>query len=124
MNKFVKEQLNKCRVANIPQFDDATTNIKIVRNDTTKDILQLNNYYLIEVLFDIISDDTIRQEIFDRSGYTVQSRFMKCAPTKFEDGWTKFDCSGYEVETQTDLTDVYLGLWLPRNSYRVVSKLK
>ena len=29
MNKFIKEQLQKCKVANIPEFDDSSTCISI-----------------------------------------------------------------------------------------------
>lgn len=32
MNKFIKEQLNKCKVASIPEFDETTTELIISRS--------------------------------------------------------------------------------------------
>ena len=36
MNKYIKEQLNKCKVAVIPEFDDNTTELLISSNNCTK----------------------------------------------------------------------------------------
>ena len=45
-------------------------------------------------------------------------------PNKFLDGWTRFDASGYDINTEQDLNDVYLGLWLPHNSYKIIDKIE
>ena len=63
MNKFIKEQLNKCRVAHIPQFDDNTTHLFIQRNNRMNDTLLLNNYYLIEIIDNVFNDEEIQEQI-------------------------------------------------------------
>lgn len=123
MNKFIKEQLNNCRVAKIPQFDDSTTHLIITRKNDASDVLELNKYYLIEILKDNITKDLIN-EIQNRSAYTIMSTHLKCMPNRFEEGWTRFDGTGYDISTGTDLKDIYLGLWLPRNCYKIVKELK
>lgn len=42
MNKFIKEQLQKCRVANIPNYDDNTTKIFIGRDSGVINSLELH----------------------------------------------------------------------------------
>lgn len=124
MNKFVKDQLNKCRVAHIPQFDDNTTHIFIERNNRMNDVLLLNNYYLIEILNCVFEDSELQKQIKDKSGYAIKSKYLKCMPNKFLDEWTRFDGTGYDLETKSDLNDIYLGLWLPHNCYRIIDKLE
>ena len=50
MNKFIKEQLNKCKIANIPEFDDDTTELLIQgANKSNKVDFELGLEYNIEV---------------------------------------------------------------------------
>ena len=124
MNKFIKEQLNKCRVAHIPQFDDNTIHLFIQRNNRMNDTLLLNNYYLIEIIDNVFNDEEIQEQIKEKSSYILKSKYLKCMPNKFLDGWTRFDASGYDINTEQDLNDVYLGLWLPHNSYKIIDKIE
>ena len=124
MNKFVKEQLNNCRVAHIPQFNDETTHLVIQRNNRTNDTLLLNNYYLIEILDSVFKDAAIQTLIREKSNYVLNSKYLKCMATKFLDGWTRFDGVGYDIVNKQDLNDAYLGLWLPHNSYIIIEKIE
>ena len=50
MNKIIKEQLNKCRVAVIPEFGDVTTHICIKKvNEILPTNMKSNHIYLIKV---------------------------------------------------------------------------
>lgn len=56
MNKFIKEQLLKCKVANIPDFNDNTTQIFIPKVTCCKtaeilnnEKLKLNTCYLVKL---------------------------------------------------------------------------
>ena len=50
MNKFIKEQLNKCRIAKIPSFDDDTVEIFVNKLYNNKKLeFELNHEYDIEV---------------------------------------------------------------------------
>jgi len=124
MNKIIKEQLNNCRVAHIPEFNDDTTHLYIQRNNRMNDTLLLNNYYLIEILDEVLKDVGMLTLIREKSSYVLQSKYLKCMATKFLDGWTRFDGVGYDIMNKQDLNDVYLGLWLPHNSYRIINKIE
>ena len=56
MNKFIKEQLLKCKVANIPDFNDNTTHIYITKKVccktaevNNKEKMKLNACYLVKL---------------------------------------------------------------------------
>lgn len=57
MNKFIKQQLNKCRIP-IPDFDDTTTHLIISRNDELKKLeeLQTGSYYEIEIADYVVNE--------------------------------------------------------------------
>ena len=47
MNKVIKEQLTKCKIANIPSFDDNTTELFIEKTGTNAiNQYHLNKYYI------------------------------------------------------------------------------
>lgn len=60
MNKTIKEQLQKCRVADIPEFEDSATHIYIkkVDNILTSNMLP-NHLYLIKIKQSIKNNETI-----------------------------------------------------------------
>lgn len=49
MNKFIKEQLNKCKIAIIPKFDENTTQLKIQRQGKIDQDLKVGYSYIIEL---------------------------------------------------------------------------
>ena len=51
MNKIIKDQLNKCKVAIIPEFDDNTFSLHIKKKnlDEKKEDIILNHFYKIEI---------------------------------------------------------------------------
>lgn len=57
MNKYIKKQLNKCRIP-IPDFDDNTTHLVIHRNEELKRLeeLQIGSYYEIEIADYIVNE--------------------------------------------------------------------
>lgn len=52
MNKFIKEQLNKCKVADIPEFNDSTTTLLIKQktkpnfNESGECIIEVEDYII------------------------------------------------------------------------------
>lgn len=60
MNKIIKDQLSKCKVAVIPNFEDTATCIYIpkISNIQTKNMLS-NHLYLIKVKSNMKTNDTI-----------------------------------------------------------------
>lgn len=48
MNKFIKEQLNRCKIAQIPEFNDETVEL-LITSKYNRNIFEENNECLIEV---------------------------------------------------------------------------
>ena len=57
MNKFIKKELEKCRIK-LPEYDDDTTYLFIPRNEDVKNLeeLKVNHFYLFEVADYIINE--------------------------------------------------------------------
>lgn len=49
MNKIIKEQLHKCRIANIPSFDDNTTNLIITKLNANTQQLDWQEQHCYEI---------------------------------------------------------------------------
>ena len=126
MNKFVVEQLQKCRVAKIPNFDDNTEEIIISKSQVDAESAQIcmNTEYLIQ-----ISDDYISSEKYIaitnswNNGQPLTHRYLKISITNFLDNMAKFDAVAYDYELQKDLNYVYLAYWVPIDCIKVIKKL-
>ena len=57
MNKFIKKELEKCRIK-LPEYNDDTTYLFIPRNEDVKNLeeLKINHFYLFEVADYIINE--------------------------------------------------------------------
>lgn len=124
MNKIIKEQLNLCSLAQIPQFDDDTTSIIITHGESAQDVLQLHKAYLIELEdWFIHPSEEVNVSANCNNGLVPTSKQLKCVPTQFNGKMTKFDAIGFNEFTETDNTDVYMGLWLPRKAFKIIKRL-
>ena len=70
MNKFIKEQLLKCKVANIPEFDENTVEIFIEKNDNKLTSIDFKQGFE----FDIEVEDYI---IHPYQGFTLHDNWNK-----------------------------------------------
>ena len=120
MNKFIEEELKKCKVADIEILSD--TEILIKQRKKTE--LQLNNYYIIE-LENYIIHPNINFTLAENwnKGIIPKSKYLKCMIIQIMGKMIKIDGSGYDIENNNDLNDVYLGLWLPMAGVKIIKQL-
>lgn len=125
MNKWIKEQLKKCKVAEIPEFSDETTLIVIKKScgqslnsvQSVEDII-VGHFYKIEVENYIINpypgfalhDDW-------NQGIIPKDKFMNCEIKQIMNRMVKIEAVGADTNNQ------WSG-WLPRKSFKVIEELK
>ena len=122
MNKFIEEELNKCKIANIEIISD--TEILIKQKENIENIIQLNHYYIIE-LENYIIHPNINFTLAENwnKGVVPKSKYLKCMIVQIMGKMIKIDGSGYDIENNVDLNDVYLGLWLPVGGIKILKQL-
>lgn len=125
MNKVVKEQLGKCKVARVPEFDNNTTHIfipKLNKGAVPLDF-QLRNYYIIEIADYVLNpgpEFTLAANW--NKGTIPPSKYMKVEVSQITGKMIKITGISYDIVTHRDLTNVWEG-WLPASSAKIISKL-
>ena len=127
MNKYIKEQLIKCKIAQIPEFDNDTTELIIKRvnsvvfNDNID--LEYNHNYIIELERYITNPpETFTLADNWNRGIIPSSKYLYCTPKHINGKMIKFDAVGYDIDNKVYLSDKYIDLWLPRKGFKIISK--
>ena len=119
MDKIIKEQLNKCKVANIPFFDDNTTEIFIQKGGRViiKEDLVLNHRYKIEVE-DYIIKPYEGFTLHDNwnNGIVPKDKVMNCKIIQIMGKMIKVEAVG------VDTNNSWSG-WLPRKSIHIIEEI-
>jgi len=117
MNKFIEEQLQKCKVAKIETISE--DEFFIHKKKETDGVIQLNNYYLIELADYIIHpNENFTLAANWNKGVVPKSKLLKAMITQTLGKMIKVDAVSDEDENE-----VYFGLWLPMGGVKVVKKL-
>lgn len=125
MNKVVKEQLGKCKVARVPQFDDNTTHIfipKLSKGALPLDF-QVRNYYIIEIADYVLNpgpEFTLAANW--NKGTIPPSKYMKVEVSQINGKMIKVTGIAYDIGNHRDLSYVWEG-WLPSVSIKIINKL-
>ena len=122
MNSFIKEQLKKCKVAEVPNLEQAKEVLFIPKKEPEKEP-ELNHYYIIELEDYVINEP---------EGFTLSANWNKgtkptCSYYKVQvvqllGKMVKVSGISYDVINSTDLSDVWTG-WLPRASFHIKKEL-
>lgn len=122
MNSFIKEQLKKCKVAELPNLEQAKEVLFIPKKEPEKEP-ELNHYYIIELEDYVINEP---------EGFTLSANWNKgtkptCSYYKVQvvqllGKMVKVSGISYDVINSTDLSDVWTG-WLPRASFHIKKEL-
>lgn len=126
MDKIIKEQLNKCKVANIPFFDDSTTEILIQKGGKAiiKDDLVLNHYYKIEVEDYIVKPyDGFNLASNWNRGIIPQSKILGVKLIQKLGKMCLFDAYGIDDNLNQIENQHYPNLWLPRKSFHIIEEI-
>lgn len=122
MNKFIEEELNKCKLASVEQISDTEY---LIKKKTVEDIgFEVNKYYIIELENYIINPpETFTLAANWNNGVTPQSKNLKVMITQIMGKMIKIDGCGFDVGLNSDKNDIYLGLWLPQAGVKILKKL-
>lgn len=118
MNSRIREQLEKCKVANIPNFNDDSTELIIpVGMKKDEDEIKLNGFYLIEV------EDYI---IHPYSGFTLHDNWnngiiptdkqMNICVNQIMGKMIKVDAAGVNDRK-------HWSGWLPKKSFKILKNI-
>lgn len=127
MNKLIKDQLNKCRVAQIPIITDDTNTIIInkVDSSTVNAQLMLNSCYLIKIADNYIKTDKYKTVTDNwNKGIGLNSNYYKVAITQFLSDMVKVDAVRYNIDTNCDTNDVLFAYWLPVSVIEIIKVIR
>ena len=125
MNPIIKKQLESCRVANIPQFQETDTVIVIPKGSILNITpYQVGKYYLVELADYILNPS---------EGYTLSSnwnngtipkyKYYKCEITKTVGKMVGILGCGVNPVTGQDTNDLWEG-WVPQAGIKLLQELK
>ena len=123
MNKFIEEELNKVKNAQIEQISE--TEFVITKKKDVSDLIKLNSYYIIE-LADYITNPSENFTLASNwnRGIVPQSKYLKIMVTQMLGKMVKIDGCGFNLSSNEDLKDSYFGLWLPIGGIKIIKELR
>jgi len=124
MNNLIKKQLSKCRIAQIPQYDDDTIEIYIPKSvDISGAEVELHNCYLIELENYIVNPpETFNLHENWNNNIKPTVKCYKCEIIQIMGKMIRINGIGYDYENKIDLDCVWTG-WLPRKGFKVLKRL-
>lgn len=116
MNKEIEKELNKCKIAKIPEYDDSTLEIVIPKHNSL-DILE-NHYYSIKIEDYIINEpDNFTLSSNWNNNTKPPEIFLNVKIEKIMGKMIKVDSIG------RDTSKVWNG-WLPRKAVEILEEIK
>jgi len=124
MNPIIKAQLEKCRVANIPEFDDTTTHLAIPQgSEMTVTPYQVNKCYLIE-LASYITNPPADFTLADNwnNGRIPTASFYNAQITNIMGKMVRFIGCVYDPVTKQSTNEMWEG-WVPQKGIKLIAEL-
>lgn len=125
MNNLIKKQLESCRVAHVPPFDDTTTQITILKGTSLNvSPYQVQRCYIVELENYIINPPpgfTLAENW--NKGSVPKHKHYKCEITQVMGNMVKIRGCGYIVDTNQDTSDVWDG-WVPQAGIKIIKELR
>ena len=119
MNKIIEDQLRKCKVADIPEFNDSTISLTIHKKNLDKKSadIELNHYYKIEIANYVLTpnENFTLAENWNNGTVPPEAR-MNCEIKQIMGKMVQVFCIG-------ETTQKTWGGWLPRKSFNIVEEL-
>jgi hypothetical protein len=122
MNKIIKNQLLKCKVADIPSFEEDTTYIEIPKGKRFNKSLsfELNKCYIIEIEDYVLnpSPEFTLSTNWNR-GTVPPNKYMKVMVSQIMGKMIKVIGNSYDYNNHTDLNFIWEG-WLPSAAVKLL----
>lgn len=123
INPYIKEQLEKCEVADIPSLKEDPLNISIPKKSKNKRF-QLNKCYIIELDDYLINPNSmVSFHINWNQSRVPKSKYLKVCIIQIMGKMIKIDGLGYNIEVDCDLNDIYNDMWLPSQDVRIIKEI-
>lgn len=124
MNPIIKKQLELCKVANIPEFDNNTVHITIPKgSNITVTSYQIGKCYLIEIADFVLnpSEDSTLSSNWN-NGTVPKYKYYKCEITKLLGKMVGILGCGVDPITMKDSNDLWEG-WIPQSGIKLIKEL-
>ena len=124
MNKYVKAELQKVKVANLPPYDDSTVTMTIPKHaGVDGDDLKRDKCYLLQVEEYVINPpDGYTLHDNWNGGVKPKSQYMKAEVCQLMGKMVKVNSVGYDYHNRKDTNDIWEG-WLPRSAIKIIGEL-
>lgn len=124
MNKFVKEQLSKVKVAQLPPYDDTTKSMLIHKHsDCFASILKRDSCYVMQLApYVLKSPEGFTLHDNWNNGIAPKHEFIKAEVVQIMGKMVKVNSIGYDYKNNVDTNDIWEG-WLPIKSITVIGEL-
>ena len=124
INPIVKEQLNNCKVANIPDYNDDTFSLRIKGKKTQNNQTCIpGHYYDIELANYIIKPTPdFNLHINWNKNIVPKSKYYRCEVVQILSNMIKINGVGYDVDNQTTIDDSWSG-WLPLDGIEILREI-
>lgn len=124
MNSLIKKQLESCKVANIPQFDDSDTVINIPKGSVLNVTqYQVGKYYIVEIS-DYITNPSEGSTLSNNwnKGTVPKYKYYKCEIVKIVGKMICILGYGINPVTGQDTSDLWEG-WVPQEGIKLLQEL-
>ena len=124
MNPLIKAQLEKVRVATLPEYDEGTTVLHIPKRTASDPlILEQDKCYIIKVEDYILNPpDGFTLHTNWNNNVAPKHKYMKVDVCRVIGKMIKVNSIGYDIDAGTDIPSMWEG-WLPEKSITVISRL-
>ena len=126
MNPIVKRELEKVR-AQLPEYDDSTTLIRIPRGEALPDDkpLEVGGIYLIEIADYVLNEPpNFTLSANWNRGVVPVSNQLSVQVKKTAGKMVQLDATGYDPDLRRLKEDFYQDLWLPTASITILDQYK
>ena len=118
VNKIIEQQLKKLEYADISNFDAATNTYIIPKKVDIK--IEEDKCYLIQLLPTLFKNEVLKTNW--NAGSMPVYNYMKVDVSKIIGKMIKVVGTGYDIETQTDISSFWSG-WLSTQDIKVIKKI-
>ena len=124
MNSIIKQQLKKCRVADIPEFNDDTTQIMIPKQDgAVVSPYQVHKCYLVEIADWIIHPSPDFNLASNWNKGSIPSHSFYCVEISQVMGkMVRITGCAYDPATKSTTSELWEG-WVPQKGLKLIKEL-
>lgn len=125
MNPIIKDQLERCRVANLPYYDEDTTTLTIPKGSAEEvNPYQVHKCYLLQLEEYIVNpppDFSLHTNW--NKGSIPKSRFYNAEISQVMGKMIRISGCGYDMINQCPTADIWEG-WVPQKGIKLIKELK